>query len=116
MICLLENGTQVTVLGVSEDWLHVQVGYDIGYIRITGTNPRVPYTYGTPGAGSGQARITANCSAYAAPSADARVVCSLFVGEVFPLRKTQNGYAQIEVDGAAVWVKISNIERISEKQ
>ncbi len=116
VICLLENGTQVTVLGVREDWLHVQLGYDTGYIRITGTNPRVPYTYGTPGAGSGQARIIANCSAFAEPTADARIVCNLFVDEVFPLRKIQNGYAQIEVDGSAVWVKMNNIERIGEKQ
>ena len=116
VICLLENGTQVTVLGVRGDWLHVQLGYDTGYIRITGTNPRVPYTYGTPGAGSGQARIIANCSAFAEPTADARIVCNLFVDEVFPLRKIQNGYAQIEVDGSAVWVKMNNIERIGEKQ
>lgn len=116
VICLLENGTQATVLGVLENWLHVQVGYDTGYIRITGTNPRVPYTYGTPSAGSGQARITANCSAFAEPTADARIVCNLFVDEVFPLRRIQNGYAQIEVDGSAVWVKMNNIERIGEKQ
>ena len=115
VIRLLPNGDQVTVLGLSEDWLHVQAGDDTGYIRITGTSPRVPYTYGTPGGDESLARITVNCSAYAEPSATARTVCNLFAGETFSLKKTQNGYAQIEVDGAAVWVKASSVERIKEQ-
>ena len=115
VIRLLPNGAQVTVMGLSEDWLHVQAGDDTGYIRITGTSPRVPYTYGTPGGDGGLARITVNCSAYAEPNANARTVCNLFAGETFSLKKTQNGFAQIEVDGAAVWVRTSSVERIKEQ-
>ncbi|MDO5325395.1 MAG: SH3 domain-containing protein [Clostridia bacterium] len=115
VIRLLPNGVQVTVMGLSEDWLHVQAGEDTGYIRITGTSPRVPYTYGTPGGDGSLARITVNCFAYAEPNANARAVCNLFIGEAFPLARTQNGYAQIEVDGAAVWIRTSCIERIKEQ-
>ena len=117
VIRLLENGVQVTVLGVSEDWLHVRVGDDIGYIRITGTSPRIPYTYGTPGISNAQitsrvtqARITKNCSGYSDPGNAARAVCSLFEGESFPFLGMRNGYAKIEVDGGDIWVKTSDVE------
>lgn len=37
------NGTQVTVLGVSTDWLHVQVDGKVGFILADGVTPRIKF-------------------------------------------------------------------------
>ena len=43
IIQLLKNGTKVTVLGISDQWLHIMIGDKTGFIRSFGTNPKLVY-------------------------------------------------------------------------
>ena len=43
LIRLLENGERVTVLGITENYLHVQAGTDTGFIKNMGTVPALDY-------------------------------------------------------------------------
>ena len=105
VIRLLGNGTSVTVLGLSEDWLHVQAGSETGYIRASGVTPRLSYTYGSD-AIVGKARINADCSGYKKPiepgdyvgdagDPNGLIVNTYSAGSVVTVYQIRGGYAQV---------------------
>ena len=123
VIRLLENGTQVTVLGLSEDWLHVQAGNETGYIRITGTSPRIPYTYGTPGGAN--AKITSRVAQAALykeftdefwdggnPAAPAALY--LKAGAQVTVTGVRGDYSQVQYQGKSYWISSSDLDPIGD--
>ena len=113
VICLLKNGAKVTVMGVSEEWLHVRAGEETGYIRITGTSPRVPYTYGVPGIANAQVTHRVERAALYAEFTDAfwdggnpaaPVVKYLKTGTKVTVADAKGEYCQIHYQGHTYWI------------
>lgn len=68
IIQLLKNGTKVTVLGISDQWLHIMIGDKTGFIRSFGTNPKLVYQEEKEETEAyRKARVTCNCSVYLRP-------------------------------------------------
>ena len=115
VIRLLKNGAQVTVMGLSEDWLHVQADGETGYIKATGVSPRVPYTYGTPGGGVIGRAVTLGdpTPVYQKPMAelsanenpDAMNAGFLAKGRTVDVYQIRNGYALISYGASRQWAE-----------
>ena len=122
VIRLLKNGTEVTVLGVTEDWLHVLFGHKTGYIRITGTTPRLAYSRGVPGGGIvGQARVIADpLPLYVKPldtlspgeNADALTNGYAAYGRIVTVYRVQGDWALLEPDANPRWAERRFLEMI----
>ena len=105
VIRLLENGTQVTVMGISEEWLHVLAGADTGYIKTTGVTPRLAYQHGVPGGGgAGLALVLADpLPLYTKPldnlspaeNADALADGYIAKGKIVTVRRVQGNWALV---------------------
>ena len=69
---LYANGTEVTILGLTETWCHVQVNGSIGFMPLSGFGDQIRYTKyaGTHSAETTIAEITETCSLYRTATPD----------------------------------------------
>lgn len=117
---LLNNGTTVTVLGVSEEWVHVIANNQTGFIKASGINPKLSYSYSTSTTQKG--RITKVCSVYKTPftnpnDADDLVMGVLDEGDIVTVYSVKNGWAQISYGNYKYYVQTDSINiQSSQKQ
>lgn len=125
---LLKNGVQVTVMGLTEDWLHVSFNGQTGYIAATGVAPRLSYDLYTGGGSTGsarKARINGSCSVYSQPitdellkktngDTDPYIMGILSPGDVVTVYQTKDRFAQVDYGGSRYWVSLSALSYLSD--
>lgn len=100
---LYANGTQALVLGLTEQWYHVQIGDEFGFMSAHGIRPRLPYSRSAdaPSSGTGgsvrRAVVTCELCMYQYDSENSlEVITTLPTGEtVSVLSSGSNGWSRV---------------------
>ncbi len=122
LLTLLPNGAQVTVNGLTEEWLNVTAGDQTGWIKANGVTPQLSYNlYAGDGTSGRKAQIIADCSVHSSPESlpydvgDSRsnIVTTAYAGSAVTVYQTQGGFAQIGKSPSR-WVPLSAIRYLED--
>jgi len=119
IIQLLQDGTKVTVLGISDQWLHIMIGDKTGFIRSFGTNPKLVYQEEKEETESfKKARVTCNCSVYLKPFDESDLTLNPYIADelnrgtlsendVVTVYEVSNGWALVSFGSHKYYVRTS---------
>ncbi len=123
LLKLVPNGTRVTVLGVTQDWLHVLADEQFGFISANGVSPRLSYNYGVPGGKLMKARVLHDSSTYSRPFSPGEYVgdagdpnglitSTVSPGTIVTVYQIKSGFARIS---SSNWVSLDVLEWIEDE-
>lgn len=102
---LFRNGTSVTILGLTENWCHVQSNHQIGFMLLSGFGNQISYDKHTNSVSSTRktAEITATCSLYRSKTPDDDdVLTTLEPGDLVVVLENSSPWCKVryqDIDG-----------------
>lgn len=112
VICDLENGAAVKLYSTAGDWAYVKYGSKSGLVKVsdlTTTKPAEPEKEEEPAQTMTAYVANDGAKAYKSASKSAKVLARLNVNDVVTVTAVKNGWAKVEKDGGAGYMKVSDL-------